>query len=183
MVSTRITTAAELFAMGSDAPYELFRGELISVSPSAFKSNLVLANIFGELKRFVQANRLGYVSVAEGGYLLETNPDTVVAPDVAFVARDRMPLPIPERGYLPLRPDLVVEVTSPTDERRDIELKQALYDRIEVPIVWWIDPRREVATVHEMGQPVQVIDRSGRLDGGDVLPGFVLELADAFDIP
>ena len=53
------------------------------------------------------------VSVAEAGYLVETDPDTVVAPDIAFVARERLPDPIPERGFLPVRPDLIVEVLSP----------------------------------------------------------------------
>lgn len=167
--------------MGSDAPYELFRGELVEVSPSAFKSNLVLGHIHWALWSFVRTRGLGYVSVAEAGYLVETDPDTVVAPDIAFVARDRMLRPIPERGYLPVCPDLIVEVNSPTDERRDIVLKQALYDRIQVPLVWWIDPRREVATIHIPGQPVRVLDRADALDGGEILPGFTLKLSDAFD--
>ena len=181
MVTTRITTAAELFAMGSDAPFELIQGELVSVSPAAIKSNYVLGNIYGELRSFVRARKLGNLSVAEGGYLLETNPDTVVAPDIGFVARDRMPDPIPDRGFLPVRPDLIVEVISPTDERRDIERKQALYDRIQVPMVWWVDPRRGTATVHVPGHPVRRFDQTGTLDGGDILPGFTLELSDVFD--
>ena len=91
-----------------------------------------------------------------------------------------MPQPIPDRGYVPLCPDLIVEVLSPTDERRDIQLRRALYDRIAVPLVWWIDPRRETATIHVPGQPVRVLDSSGVLDGGDILPGFMLELSDVF---
>jgi Uma2 family endonuclease len=76
---------------------------------------------------------------------------------------------------------LAVEVISPTDERGDIQRKQAVYDRIGVPIVWWIDPIRETATVHSLGQPIQHLDRTGLLDGGDILPGFTLALADIFD--
>jgi Uma2 family endonuclease len=129
----------------------------------------------------VRANKLGSLTVGEGGFHLESNPDTVVAPDIGFVSRHRMPRPVPDRGYLRIRPDLAVEVISPTDERGDIERKQALYARIGVPIVWWIDPRREIATVHVPGQPIQHFDRTGILDGGDILPGFTLELAQVFD--
>ncbi|MCA9858993.1 MAG: Uma2 family endonuclease [Thermomicrobiales bacterium] len=181
MVTTRTITAAELLVMGSDVPYELIQGELVSVSPSSIKSNMILSNIHGAIFAFVRSRKLGLLSVGEGGYLLESNPDTVVAPDIGFVVRDRLPDPIPARGYLPVRPDLIVEVISPTDERSEIERKQALYDRIEVPVVWWIDPRRETASVHVPGQPVQVIDRTGQLDGGDLLPGFTLKLAEIFD--
>jgi len=181
MVTTRLYTSKDLYAMGSDAPFELIEGELVKVSPASFKSNLVFGNVHYELKSFVRPRKLGYVSVAEAGFLVETDPDTVVAPDVAYIARARMPKSIPERGYLPVVPDLIVEVISPTDERRDIQSKRALYDRIGVPLVWWIDPRRETAHVHIPGQPVQMIDRSGHLEGGDILAGFTVALAALFE--
>ncbi len=180
MVTTHITTAAELLAMGSDFPCELILGELIEVSPSAYSTNLVLSYIHWELYGFVRTHRLGSVSVAEAGFLVETDPDTVIAPDIAFIVRDRMPNQISKRGYLPICPDLIIEVISPTDERRDIERKQKLYARIEVPLVWWIDPRRETASIQVPGQQMNVLARNGRLDGGSVLPGFSLELAAVF---
>lgn len=181
MVTTRIYTSDDLYAMGSDAPFELIQGELVSVSPSSYKSNLVLSNLHLEIKLFVRAHRLGYVSIAEAGYLLEADPDSVVAPDIGFIARKHMLDPIPARGFLPLRPDLAVEVISPSDERVDIARKQALYERVGVPLVWWIDPKTETATIHRSGKPVQYLDRTGQLDGGDILPGFTLKLSDIFD--
>lgn len=130
---------------------------------------------------FVRSRKLGMLSVAEAGYLVEVNPDTVVAPDVAFISRDRLPDFIRDRGYLPVRPDLIAEVISPTNERRDIESKQALYERIAVPMVWWIDPQRKTASIHMWGQAVRAIDHTGCLDEGDILPGFTLTLSDIFD--
>lgn len=166
--------------MGSDAPYELIEGELVRVSPSAMSSNLVLNYINWQLYGFVRARQLGKVSVAEAGFLVERDPDTVVAPDIAYVANGRMPDPLPERGYVAICPDLIIEVVSPTDERGDIQRKQGVYDRIKVPLVWWIDPRRETATVYVAGRRTQVLDRRGTLDGAPVLPGFVLELESVF---
>lgn len=100
MTSTRITTAAELLAMGSAAPFELFQGKLIEVSPSIINSNLILNYINWRLFGFAREHGLGYVSVARAGDLVETNPDPVVAPGIAFVASHRMPNNVPERGYL-----------------------------------------------------------------------------------
>lgn len=181
MVTTSTVTAEELLAMGSDAPFELIQGELVRVSPSAGKSNYVLGNVHSVIRDFVRPRTLGNVSVGEAGYRLETDPDSVVSPDVGYVVRNRMPIPIPDRGYIPLRPDLAVEVISPTDERGDIERKQARYARVGVLLVWGIDPSRETATVHAVGASARMIDRTGVLDGGDILPGFQVLLAELFD--
>jgi len=166
--------------MGSDAPYVLIEGELIRVSPSAYTSNLVVNYLNWQLFGFVHTRQLGRVSVAEAGFLVETDPDTVIAPDIAFVSRERLPRLLPSRGYLAVCPDLIVEVLSPTDERQDIQRKSALYDRIQVPLVWWIDPHRETATIHAPGRSVQLLDRTGVLDGGNILLGFTLALSEVF---
>ncbi len=180
MVTTRRTTAAKLFEMGNDARFELILEELISVSPASYKANLVSDFINWKLYGFVREHGLGAVSVAEAGFLVEVDPGTVVAPDIAFVARDRMPNRIPERWFLAVVPDLVAEVISPTDECREIERKEAGYRRVAVPMIWWIDPAKELAWIHRLGRPIEHLDRTGVLDGGSVVPGFALALADAF---
>lgn len=73
-----------------------------------------------------------------------------------------------------------MEVISPADERRDIERKQAAYRRVAVSMAWWIDPAKEVASIHRPEHPVEQLDRTGVLDGGSIVPGFSLTLAEVF---
>jgi Uma2 family endonuclease len=162
--------------MGSDAPFELIQGELISVSPSSTRSNHVLSYLHYVLYAFVDPHRLGQVYTGEAGFTLEVDPDTVVAPDVAFVSRDRIPDPFPERGFAEIIPNLIVEVVSPSDEPADIKRKQAVYDRVGVPLVWWIDPIAQTAVIHVFGKQPRKLERTGALDGGAVLPGFSVSL-------
>lgn len=181
MVTTHLSTAADLETMDNNARFELVRGVLHEMSPSSFNSSLVMSNLALELGQFVKHHRLGSVTFAEAGYLLERNPDTVVAPDIAFVRIDRIPQPVPKRGFFVGMPDLVIEIISPSDEPAEIRRKQALYDRIGIPLVWWIDPDRRVATVHRAGRPVGHLTESDSLDGADIIPGFSLSLSQVFD--
>ena len=176
MTATQLVTADELLQMGSDAPYELWEGVLKEVSPSSLKPGVVAARVVGVLVNYVDGQNLGYVSTAEAGYILNTNPHTVVAPDVAFVRGDRYPGGLPERGFASLPPDLAVEIISPSDKRAEIAQKQALYAKAGVPLVWWVDPERKTVMVYRLGQAPEVVEATEVLDGGDVLPGFEMEL-------
>ena len=182
MTITHLVTANELEAMGRDARFELNQGVLRHMSPSGARSSMVASAIGYELRHYVQSQRLGAVIFAEAGYILERDPDTVIAPDVAFVRRDRLPDPIPERGFFPLAPDLAVEVISPTDESGDIRRKRALYDRVAIPMVWWIDPLRRTVAVHVPGQPVHHLTEFDNLDGLHVVPGFSIPLQTIYDV-
>ncbi len=181
MTITHLITARELEAMGSDARFELIQGALHEMSPSSFNSSRVLTRIALAIGGHVEAHRLGAVTFAEAGFIVEKNPDTVVAPDVAFVQQDRMHLAPKGRGFFPACPDLIVEVISPTDEPLDIRRKQALYERIGIPLVWWIDPDRRTATIYKPGHPTQHLNDTDSLDGGEIVPGFSIPLAKLFD--
>ena len=183
MASTaHLVTADELLALGSDARYELWEGVLTEVSPSSVKSGLIRIRISGAMSVYVETHDLGYVTDSETGFILTTNPHTVVAPDVGFFRPDRYPEDYPERGFFPMPPDLAVEVISPTDERADIEKGQVLYARAGVPLVWWVDPEQRTVTVHRLGQNPEVLDEVATLDGEDVLPGFFLPIQRIFAI-
>jgi Uma2 family endonuclease len=180
--TTHLITADELLKMGSEAPYELWEGVLKEVSPSSVKPGLISARLQTFIGQFALEHNLGYTTNADGGYILSEDPATVVAPDVGFFRPDRYPGDFPDRGFFPLPPDLAVEVISPTDKRADIAQKQRLYEQAGVPLVWWVDPEARTVSVHRPGQPPEMLDESMVLDGGDVLPGFTLPVAQIFAI-
>ena len=182
MVSTKLITADELAAMGSDAPYELIEGELHEVSPSGLGSSVISQNIAGWLTPFVRERRLGIVSGEEGGYLLRRNPDTVVAPDLAFLREERIPDDYDFNPFFPGAPDLAVEIVSFSDTPADVLRKLALYAAAEVPLVWVVYPTRKAVTIHMLGEPPRTIGEQDVLDGGDVIPGFELSVSEIFKL-
>lgn len=183
MTITHLVTASELENMGSDARFELFQGTLHEMSPSSFDSSEIGMRLGILLGSYVFEHDLGILSGENGGYRLERDPDSVVAPDVGFVTKARKHLRPRGRGSFPGPPDLAIEVISPTDEAADIRRKQALYERTGTPLVWWIDPKHRTATVHAPGQPPRHLTDAEYLDGESVVPGFTMKLADLFDGP
>lgn len=175
----QLMAAEELLVMPDDGNrYELVRGELISMSPSAIPPSVVSGNVFLDVGTFVRRNRLGVCGTAEGGFRLSSAPDTVRAPDVWFVRADRIPANGIPDGFWPGAPDLAVEVLSPSDRFTDVLRKAQDYLAAGTRLVWVIDPAgRSAAVFRPDGVPV-LLGEDGVLDGADVLPGFTLELKD-----
>jgi Uma2 family endonuclease len=118
------TTAKELLRMPDDGfRYELVRGELRKMSPAGHRHGRIAGNITSSLGLHVVANKLGRVYVADTGFLISSDPDTVRAPDVAFVSQKRLDEVGDVEGYWPGAPDLVVEVISPGDTYTEVEEK------------------------------------------------------------
>lgn len=180
-MTTHLITAEELLAMGNDAPFEIWEGELIEVSPSGGKSASIAFNVGGLLFDYAKGLGLGYFTNAEGGFVLSRNPHTVVAPDIGFISAQRLPEGPPD-SFIEGRPDLAIEIISKTDEPGQIRRKQRIYDQYRVPMVWWIDPQECTVTVHELGKPPRVLDEAATLSGEDVLPGFSLSVERIFTV-
>jgi Uma2 family endonuclease len=175
-------TVDDLWQMHPDAPVELWRGELVEAPPSGGESSIVGLMIGSRMYAFVDARDLGVVTGEAGGYILfsEEGKQTVVAPDVGFVRWGRLPERRRPKLYIPVPPDLAVEVTSRFDEPGDIKTKLALYMDAGVSLVWWVDLKRQVVRIHRPDQPDRVARPGDILDGEDVLPGFQLAVADIF---
>ena len=117
-----ISTADQLFEAPDLGRCELLRGELVMMSPAGSKHGVIALRIGGLLMDFVEPRGLGVVFGAETGFCIASNPDTVRAPDVAFVRRERIGGGLPE-GFFPGAPDLAVEVLSPNDRASEVLAK------------------------------------------------------------
>ena len=131
---------------------------------------------------FIFDHDLGDASAAETGFLLARDPDTVLAPDFAFVSKGRLGVHAGKK-YLPLCPDLVMETVSPSDTRREIALKTEAWLRYGARMVWILDPSERTVTVHRPDAPFRVLEVGNTLTGEDVLPGFSIALENIFPKP
>ncbi len=173
MVTTRRMTAEELADLEDDEyRYELVEGELRHMSPAGFEHGKVAARFVRPLSSHVDEHNLGVVVTADTGFRLARNPDTVLAPDVAFVRADRLPPPSEQSGYLDLAPDLVIEVVSPTDRASDVNQKVQLYLDAAVRLLWIAYPKQRTVMAFAAGRVASTLREGDTLDGGDVLPGF-----------
>lgn len=178
----QLMTADELLAMPDDGfVYELIKGELIKVSPPpGYEHGIVAMNIAGPLYEYVKKKSLGKLCAAETGFLLEQNPDTVRAADAAFVRQERVDQARPVEGYWMGAPDLAVEVVSPSDTIRRVEGKVAQWLEAGTRLLWVVSPRLRTVTVYRSLTGIETLTENDTLDGGDVVPGFQIPVAEIF---
>ena len=178
---TRPTTADELFAMPDDGfRYELVEGELIRMAPAGAEHGRVAVRITAPLFMYVEAHDLGEVFAAETGFKLRSEPDTVRAPDVAFVRKARIKEGGMTEGYWAGAPDLAVEVLSPSDRRPAVEKKARHWLSAGARMVWVVSSRQRTITVYRSLTDIVVLTEKDTLDGGDVVPGFRIAVVDVF---
>ena len=178
---TRAITADELLHMPDDGyKYELVAGRLRKMTPAGSLHGVVGMRLAIALGAYVDDQHLGVLFAADTGFKLASNPDTVRAPDIAFVARERIPAGGIPTAYWPGAPDLAVEVLSPTDVRSEIDEKIDEYLHSGVRLVWFVNPFERRVTVHRPGKEPLVLEEHDSVDGRDVLPGFSYPLARLF---
>jgi Uma2 family endonuclease len=120
----------------------------------------------------------GFVT-AETGHVLGEDPPTVRGPDVAYTRREPVPYGKPT-GFIRGAPDLAVEVISPTNRWADIRAKVRQYFEAGSRRVWIVDPETRSVVVHTSPDASRTLTADDTLEGGDVLPGFRLEVAQLF---
>ena len=177
---SELMTAEELLGVEIPGKWtELIRGRLVvGEAPGGYHGH-VAARLTYLLGAFVYPDNKGVV-LQEAGFKIAANPDTVRAPDVAFVAAERAESAC-VHGYPELAPDLVIEVVSPNDRRGEILSKVGDWLDAGVRLVWVIDPERRDAQVHRADGSLAVIGKDGSLEGEDVLPGLRIALTEVFD--
>ena len=179
--TTKLMTAEELLDMPDDGfRYELVRGELVKMAPAGFYHGVTSDRVERNLSTYVYENRLGEVCAAETGFLLGRDPDHVRAPDVAFVRKERVESIGYTFGYFPGAPDLAVEVISPSDRYTEVDEKVAEWLAAGTSMVVVVNPRNRAVRVHRSPTDSVLLTEEDTLDGGDVVPGWEMPVADIF---
>ena len=180
--TTKTITAEQLLAMPDDGNrYELIEGELHMMSPSGNVHGETAANITALLWNHVRHHRLGKVFAAETGFLLSRNPDMVRAPDAAFVASESLPSNDVGPSYLPLAPNLAVEVVSPSDSSTQVEEKARMWLDKGTAMVLVVDPGTRTVRIYRSKVSIAVLHEGDELNADDVVPGWTLRVGELFD--
>lgn len=163
--------------------FELVDGELVEVSPSNDLHHAIVEIVYDVLRDHVRQHNLGLVRFDGLAYVIRRGPDQVRVPDVSFVAWDRVPDSGPSARFWEGAPTIAVEVVSPTDRANDIQERVQDYLEATTRQVWVLWPTRRTVTVYGANGSVRQLGPDESLDGGDVLPGFIVRVADLFEVP
>ena len=183
MVTARpkLLTADDLLRLHSEGVRgELIRGVLCETMAAGQRHGKIVTRLIVRLGNFVEPREFGTLVASDSGVWLENDPDTVREPDVAFTSVDRLPLGEDVEGYAEVVPDLVVEVASPSDSRREVNDKARMWLSHGVRLVWVVHPDTRTVDVHRTDDRVSTLGEDDALDGMDVLPGFSLAVSTVF---
>lgn len=159
--------------------FELVDGTLVE-NPMGSPESYLAMELGCLLRIYLTSHDMGFLYGSDA--LIEVNPGQVRGPDVSFVSWAKRPQKtVPGEPISDLVPDLTVEVLSPANTRGEIARKLSEYFTGGVRLVWVIDPRKRTAAIHTSPEDSTLLDESGTLDGGDVLPGFRVPLAKLFE--
>src|SRR5262245_33874936 len=158
--------------------FELVDGILVGKDMGAYESMIGL-EIGRLLGNFVRPRKLGVV-LGESG-MLRLAPGLIRIPDVAFLSMDKFPGGrFPRDAALPLAPDLAVEVISKGNTPKEMAEKLRDYFAAGSRLVWYVDPQKRQVEVYSSPESRRTVKEPEILDGGKVLPGFELSLAELF---
>lgn len=185
--TARLVTADELLMMphrdehGNDCRLELIRGALTTKELFSPAHGILCAKIAAILGAFVGTHGLGLVFGTGTGFLVEQNPDSVLGIDVAFVCYARLREDENLEKFLPFAPDLAVEVLIPNNTDSEIEERITFYFAAGAEAVWIFNPKQRAVAVYSSRFKAHIFGEHDTLRGGDILPGFELELSKLFD--
>ncbi len=180
-IDTRLMTAEELLRLpAKGSRQELIKGELREMPPAGHEHGRITMVVSTPLYLHVSQNRLGKVYAAETGFLIARDPDTVRAPDCAFVSQSRVDQVSRQEGYFPGPPDLAVEVISPGDTFEEVEDKVESWLEAGCRMVVVANPRNRTLKVYRSPKDLTVLTVDDTFDAGDVVPGFQLPVREIF---
>lgn len=179
--ATQLLTADDLWNMPDHGGHaELVRGELRPLSPAGYNHGAVTVLLTARLFNHIHAHRLGDVLAAETGFIIARDPDTVRAPDIAFVRRQRIPPEGRPIKFWDGAPDLAVETMSPSDTVFELDEKVREWLETGTRLVWVVNPKQRTVTVYRPDNSAQILTTADTLSGEDVVPGFEIPIAELF---
>ncbi|MEI8194503.1 MAG: Uma2 family endonuclease [Phycisphaerae bacterium] len=180
--AVRLLTIEDVWKMPDNGGHiELICGELHPMSPANSLHGKLAMTLGAAIHQFARGNALGVVVSAETGFIITRNPDTLLAPDAAFIRRDRIPADGLSDKFFDGPPDLAVEIMSPHDSWQEVEHKTDLYINAGTRLVWIVNPKAKSVTVYQPGGQIKLLRAPDALSGEDVLPGFTLPIAEIFE--
>jgi Uma2 family endonuclease len=152
-------------------------GELVIMPPTGGETGNRNAGVTAQLWNWNEQSKLGKVFDSSTGFKLPNNADR--SPDASWIKLERWHQLTQEQRtkFLPLCPDFVVELLSPSDNLQAIQEKMQEYQNNGVRLGWLINRRARQVEIYRIGKEVEVLNSPISLSGEDVLPGFVLNLA------
>ena len=193
MITTETLDLHQLLELTDEQFYELCqknrdlriertaRGDLIVMAPTGGETGNRNIDLAFQLQGWRRQNEsIGVAFDSSTGFKLPNGAD--VSPDASWVRRDRIDALTPEqkRRFIPLCPDFVVELRSPTDSLAKLRAKMEEYRENGTRLGWLIDPKNKQVEIYRTGQDAEVLQNPETLSASDVLPGFVLEVAPIF---
>jgi Uma2 family endonuclease len=153
-------------------------GELIIMPPTGSETSKRNIDLSYQLRAWSRQNNLGVAFDSSGGFKLPNGADR--SPDASWVKKERWDALTPEQkdSFAPLCPDFVVELRSKTDSLKKLQEKMQEYIDNGARLGWLIDRQNQRVEIYRPGQDVEIIQNPATLSGEDVLPGFVLDLAE-----
>ena len=180
--STALMTAEELMELPDDGfRYELVNGELEKMPPPGFPHGRTALRLGIYVGQFILDHGLGEATT-DIGFKLTSNPDTVLAPDFAFITNERFREGKGTEGYWPGPPDLAVEVLSPSDRPGKVNQKISRWFSFGTRQLWIVDPKHSTITVYRSPSDATVFSGSDYLESQDLLPGFRISLDRIFKV-
>jgi Uma2 family endonuclease len=172
-------TAEQLLGIRDDRShrFELVDGRLVVMEPSGFAQAIATSAVTRVIGGWIADRRLGVSLTSEPGFILRRGPDTVRAPDFAFIRAARVPSPPPD-GYPQMTPDFAVEVVGKDDRAADVDGKARMWLAAGVGELWVVDPRERTATVHLPDRDAVTFADDEEIAASGPLSGFACRVAD-----
>lgn len=178
-----LLTVEEFDKLADVGGAELIDGQVVEKS-MAMAATFVGFEFSLSLGLYLRQNPVAHAFTSEQGYELpKPSLHTARKPDISLVLNDRLPQGWQRLKTCPVRPDLAFEAISPDDKGADIERKLFDYRRLGVPLIWVVYPDSRLGRTLHLDGTGRMLSEDEYFDGGNVLPGFRVKLADLLPPP